>query len=118
MTRKSLGLVASVGLVTLLYGASPASAQATAPSLGVESTYGVASSTFSNTAAGTTITGNLCYSTGPAVAPTVNGTTGPCDAATGPNQLAALAILNGQLPCTDLGSGPLDGISIGGGPPG
>src|ERR1035437_9228934 len=117
MMRKSLSLVASVGLVTLLYGASPASAQATAPSLGVESTYGVASSTFTNTAAGTTITGDVCFSTGSAVAPTIPGPTGGCPAATGPNQLAALAILNGQA-CTILGSGPLEGISIGGGPAG
>ena len=94
--------VVSVGVVTLLYGASPASAQATAPSLGVESTYGVASSTFTNTAAGTTITGDVCFTTGPAVVPTISGSTGACPAATGPNQLAALATLNSEA-CTSLG---------------
>ena len=66
MTRKSLGLVASVGLVTLLYGASPASAQ-TAPPLGALQSFGVlASSTVTNTGS-SVVTGDLGVSPGSAV---------------------------------------------------
>ena len=90
---------------------------ATAPNLGSEAPFGVVSSTLINTSAGTVINGNLCFSTGPAVMPVVTGTTGPCPATAGSDQIAALADLNGQL-CTPLGSGPLEGVSIGGGPPG
>ena len=61
--RKSLSLVASVGLLTLLYGVSSASAQATAPVLGSTSTFGVVSSTFTNanTAPYTIINGSVCF---------------------------------------------------------
>ena len=48
---------------------------ATTPSLGVVATYGVLSSTYTNTIPGTTISGDIGYTTGPAVAPTVSGTT-------------------------------------------
>ena len=66
MTRKSLGLVASVGLVTLLYGASPASAQ-TAPPLGALQSFAVlASSTVTNTGS-SVVTGDLGVSPGSAV---------------------------------------------------
>jgi hypothetical protein len=104
--RKSLSLVASVGLVTLLYGASSASAQAVAPALGSESTFGVVSNTFtnSNTAPQTIINGNVCFTTGSAAVPlTVNGTYGACPAAAGTDQLGALGTLNGQG-CTSLGA--------------
>ena len=90
---------------------------ATAPNLGSLAPFGVVSSTFVNTSAGTNINGNLCFTTGPAVMPVVTGTTGACPAAAGVDQATALANLNGQL-CTLIGPGPLEGISIGGGPPG
>ena len=90
---------------------------ATAPNLGTEAPFGVVSTTYVNTSAGTVINGNLCFTTGPAVTPVVTGTTGPCPLTAGPDQLAALATVNGQL-CTPLPVGPLEGISIGGGPPG
>jgi len=64
MTRKSLGLVASVGLVTLLYAPSPASAQAVSPSLGSAGSYSIlAGGTVTNTGA-TTISGNVGISPG------------------------------------------------------
>jgi type VI secretion system secreted protein VgrG len=66
MTRKSLGLVASVGLVTLLCAPSRASAQ-TAPPLGALQSFGVlASSTVTNTGS-SIITGDLGVSPGSAV---------------------------------------------------
>src|SRR5450759_411149 len=68
MTRKSLVLVATVGLVTLLYGASSASAQAVAPSLGTAASYTVLGTntiptvgtvTCTNTGPGSAINGNV-----------------------------------------------------------
>ena len=100
----------------LLAAALPALAQV-APSLGSLSSFGVASSTFTNTAAGTTIVGNVCFTTGPAFPAVVTGTTGPCPAAAGTDQSGALAILNGQA-CTALPAGPLEAVVIGTNPPG
>ena len=105
-----------LALVALLVVSASAFAQ-TAPNLGSLAPFGVVSSTLSNTSAGTVITGNVCFTTGPAVTPVVTGTYGACPVAAGPDQLAALATVNGQL-CTTLPVGPLEGISIGGGPPG
>src|SRR3984893_3226416 len=66
MTRNRLHLVASVGLVTLLFGASPAWAQ-TAPSLGSAQSFAVlGGSTVTNTGP-TVITGDLGVSPGSAV---------------------------------------------------
>jgi Putative Ig domain len=68
MTRKGLGLVATGGLVTLLCGASPASAQAVAPSLGTAAPYTVLGTntiptvgtvTCTNTGPGSAINGNV-----------------------------------------------------------
>ena len=75
---------------------------ATNPSLGDTATFGILSSTYTNTASGTTIHGDLGYTTGPAVAPTVTATTyadtGIYSQA-GIDQGSALAELNSQ-PCT------------------
>lgn len=76
---------------------------ATTPSLGQAASFGILASTYTNTVSGTTITGNLGYTTGPAVAPTVNGSTYSPPASTyttaGTDQGAALAALNSQA-CT------------------
>ena len=109
-------LIAYLGPAALAAVASTAMAQV-APSLGSLSTYGIASSTYTNTAAGTTINGDVCFTTGPAVAPTILGTSGACPASAGPDQTGALAILNGQ-PCTTLPAGNLDAVVIGANPPG
>ena len=106
----------SAGLAVLLAGAMPAMAQV-APSLGSESTFGIVSSTFTNTAAGTTVVGDVCFTTGPAFPATVSGTTGPCPGAAGTDQSGALAILNGQA-CVSLPAGPLEAVIIGTNPPG
>ena len=113
-------LLASVGFAALLCGVSPALA-ADAPDLGVAETFGVLSSTYTNTVAGTTINGDLGYTTGPASAPTVNGTTyqppSPTYSQAGLDQATALAVLNNQI-CTDLGPGAvnLDTEDVGSGP--
>src|SRR5579859_1014325 len=73
------------------YAASP-----TSPSLGQAASFAILSSTYTNTVAGTTITGDLGYTTGPATAPTVNGTTHVADSTytqAGTDQTAALANL-------------------------
>lgn len=124
LNRRMMGLslLASLGFAALLCGASPALA-ATAPNLGTTSTYGVVSSTFtnSNTAPQTIINGDVCFTTGPVTPPlTITGATvTPCDPQTGLDQGAALAILNGQ-PCISLGAGAvaLDTVIIGANPPG
>src|ERR1039457_777178 len=69
-SRNYPGLLASAGFVALLLLAqSDAAWAATAPNLGSTSTYGVVSSTFtnSNTAPQTIINGSVCYTTPPAV---------------------------------------------------
>jgi len=76
---------------------------ASTPDLGQAASFGILSSTYTNTVGGTTISGDLGYTTGPAVAPTVNGTVySPPDSkysTAGTDQTAALANLNSQ-PCT------------------
>ncbi len=109
--QRHLGLFIATFLLAL-----PAAAQV-APSLGSEAPFGIVSSTFTNTSAGTTVNGNVCFTTGPAVSASVTGTTGSCPVAAGPDQLAALAVINSQ-PCTPLPAGPLESVVIGTNPPG
>ncbi len=85
---------------------------ATTPDLGEAESFAILSSTYTNTVAGTTINGDLGYTTGPAEAPTVNGTTfSPPDtkySTAGTDQGAALVDLNNQ-PCDfSYASGPID----------
>ena len=102
---------------------STAVSAATAPQLGTNATYGVLSSTFtnSNTSPQTIINGDVCFATGPTTPPlTINGVTGtPCPPQTGLDQAAAIADANGQA-CTFLGAGAitLDAVVIGANPPG
>jgi len=106
-------LLASMGFAAFLLVSAPALA-ATAPSLGSDSIYAVVSSTFTNTAIGTTITGDVCYTTGPAVTPNILGTTSvPCASSTGTDETTALGVLNGEA-CTPLGAAvALDTVTIG-----
>jgi hypothetical protein len=108
-------LLASAGFVVLLSVSAPALA-AVAPSLGSEATFAIASSTYTNTVAGTTINGDICFTTGPAVTPVHTGTFGPCPGAAGGDQAAATAVLTGQ-PCTTI-TGPLEATIVGANPPG
>ena len=54
---------------------SPAAEAATSPNLGAASTFSILSGTYTNTVGGSTLNGDLGYTTAPAVAPTVNGNT-------------------------------------------
>lgn len=114
----SRNLLASLGAAFIM--AATSAQAATAPPLAASATYGILSSSYTNTAAGTTITGDLGYTTGPAVTPTVSGTThvanGPYNTA-GIDQGSALANLNSQS-CTSLGAGAiaLNAVDLGAGP--
>ena len=87
--------------VAVLLSAGYAQA-ATSPSLGFAETFGILADSFTNTTPGTTVNGDLGYTTGPAVNPTVNGTTFIADATynqAGIDQNAAQSDLNSQT-CT------------------
>lgn len=75
---------------------------ATTPSLGSATTYGILGSTYTNTSAGTTVNGDVGFTTGPAVAPlgthTNYGSSAPY-ATAGTDQGSALSALAGEA-CT------------------
>lgn len=98
---KLLKRAAVVSLLLTLLAPSVAFA-ATSPSLGIADPYSILSGTYTNTAPGTTLNGDLGYTTGPAVAPTVNGHTHVADSTynqAGIDQGSALGNLNSQA-CT------------------
>lgn len=120
-SQNSFGSLASLGFAALLFAAVPAQA-AIAPNLGSNQTFGVISDTYTNTAVGTTINGDICYTTGPAIVPTIFPVTlvNPPAACTPQNNIdfdIALSLVNGQ-PCTDVGPGAiaLDSYDSGHGP--
>ena len=120
LSRITRGLLASVGLTAFVLVSATAQA-ATAPDLLTSGTYGVLSSTYTNTTAGTTINGDLGYTTAPAVNPLVSGTTNVGNAAydqAGLDQGSALTTLNAQTDCISLGAGAvaLNAIDLGAGP--
>lgn len=90
----------SIGFVSIAFGlVLPVVAlAATSPALGGAATYGILSSTYTNTA-GSTVSGDVGYTTPPAVMPTINGTTHVADASynqAGTDQSSALSSLNAQ----------------------
>ena len=105
---KSVGIFAA--LVAML-AISPVASAATSPGLGAANSFVILSSTYSNTASGTTLNGDLGYTTPPAVAPTVNGATHQADSVynqAGIHQNNALIALNNQ-PCSfSFAPGPID----------
>ncbi|RPJ80304.1 MAG: DUF3494 domain-containing protein, partial [Deltaproteobacteria bacterium] len=117
MMRRSLLVI--IGFAALLLGASQAMA-ADAPNLGTAGDFGVLADSYTNTLAGTVIDGDLGYTTGPAVTPTVSGTTHVADAPyeqAGDDQTAALADLTGQVSLSlGLGAVNLNEVNIGNGP--
>lgn len=90
----------------------PASAlAATTPSLGAAATYGVLVNTYTNTVPGTTINGDIGFTTGPAVAPAgthTNYGSGAPYAAAGTDKSTALANLNNQACTFTFAPGAID----------
>ncbi|MDQ3093880.1 MAG: ice-binding family protein [bacterium] len=100
LSRRLASLTALVGI--LIVTVAPVANAATSPDLGAARSFVILSDTYTNTVSGTTLTGDLGYTTPPAVAPTVNGTTHAANSTynqAGIDQNAALANLNSQ-PCT------------------
>jgi hypothetical protein len=84
----------------------------TTPNLGMAGSFAILSSTYTNTAPGTTLKGDLGYTTPPAVAATVNGTifSPPSTkySTAGTDQGSALANLNGQACSFTFPDGAID----------
>lgn len=107
-------LIKTIGLTSLLSASvlvAPIASAATSPSLGAANTFTILSDTYVNTAPGTTLSADLGYTTGPAVAPTVGGNTHVADSVydqAGIDQGSALTLLNNQ-PCTfEFAPGAID----------
>ncbi|MDO8593241.1 MAG: ice-binding family protein [bacterium] len=84
---------------------------ATTPSLGTAASYGVLSSTYTNTTAGTTINGDVGFTTGSAVAPAgahTNYGSGAPYATAGVDQGSALSALASQACTFTFGGGAID----------
>ena len=84
---------------------------ATTPNLGTAGTYGVLSSTYTNTSAGTSINGDVGFTTPPAVTPlgthTNYGSDAPYSTA-GTDQGSALSALASQVCTFTFANGPID----------
>lgn len=98
-------------ILIALFISTPSVFAATSPGLGQADSFSILSSSYVNSASGTTINGDLGYTTGPVTAPTVNGTTHVVDVVynqAGIDQGTALTDLNNQ-PCTfSFVPGPID----------
>lgn len=98
-TRITIGII-FLGMA--VFTTAPLVQAATPPPLGMADSFSILSGTYNNTTSGTTINGDLGYTTPPATTPTVNGTTHVADATynqAGIDQGTALSALNAQ-PCT------------------
>ncbi len=98
-------------LVALVIGNFTPAYAATTPSLGLANSFGILSSTYTNTTPGTTINGDLGYTTGPATTPTVNGTTHVANGTynqAGTDQGSALTALNSQACTFSFAGGAID----------
>ncbi|MDB5167786.1 MAG: hypothetical protein JWO55_44 [Candidatus Saccharibacteria bacterium] len=107
-------LFIKTGITSLILASliiSPMASAATSPGLGAANTFNVLSSSYVNTTPGTTLAGDLGYTTGPATAPTVGGNTHVANSTynqAGIDQGNALTFLNSQ-PCTfNFAPGPIN----------
>jgi len=109
---KKLGVLSSLPAFALAFFMfSATSFAATSPVLGAASSFSILSSSYTNTATGTTINGDLGYTVGPAAAATVNGTTHMADGTynqAGIDQSTALVALNNQSCSFNFAPGPVD----------
>ncbi len=107
-------LFKKTGILALLLASliiSPIASAATSPGLGAANSFVILSGTYGNVTAGTTLNGDLGYTTPPAANPTVNGSTHIADSTynqAGIDQGKALSYLASQ-PCTfNFPLGPVD----------
>ena len=101
-----LAVAFTIGLV-----GSTATFAATTPSLGLTATYGILGNTYSNTVPGTTINGDVGFTTGPAVTPMgvhANYGSGAPYATAGIDQGTALIALNNQVCTFTFAPGAID----------
>ena len=108
---KSLKITGLLAVMAAVLTVSPAAYAASMPSLGAANSFSILSSSYVNTATGTTINGDLGYTTPPAVTPAVTGTTHVADAVynqAGIDQATALADLNGQSCTFNFAPGAID----------
>jgi hypothetical protein len=115
MKRFSKVSLAAVLAVVMSFGLIGVASAVTTPTLGVANSFVILSSTYTNTAGGTTLNGNVGYTTPPAVAPTINGTVyTPLTPDTttynqaGIDQGVALADLQNQVATFTFAPGPID----------
>lgn len=109
--NKNLIVTALAVFIALGFTGPIAAFAATTPTLGAAGTFGILGSTYTNTAAGTSIIGDLGYITGPAVAPTVSGATHINDGVftqAGTDQATALTNLNSQACTFTFAPGAID----------
>ncbi len=100
-----------VALVLSLAVAAPVAHAATSPGLGAAGTFVILSDSYTNTVSGTILTGDLGYTTPPATAPTLAGTTHVADSTynqAGIDQGASLNNLNNQVCTFNFAPGPID----------
>lgn len=105
---KKTGIIA---LLLPLFVAVPVAFAATSPGLGMAGTFVILSGSYINTTPGTTLVGDLGYTTGPAVAPTISGNTHVADSIynqAGIDQGSALNNLNNQVCSFNFAPGPID----------
>lgn len=111
LTKKILTTISLAAMVAVPLMTPLSVSAATSPSLGAANTFVILSDTYSNTVSGTTLNGDLGYTTPPAVAPTVSGTTHQANSVynqAGIDQNSALVALNNQ-PCSfNFAPGPID----------
>jgi hypothetical protein len=96
---KIVGILLSLGALFVL---APVASAATSPQLGAANSFVVLSNTYSNTTPGTTLSGDVGYTTPPETVPTINGVIHQADSVynqAGIDQNAALNNLNNQ-PCS------------------
>lgn len=109
---KKINKVSAVALAILFTIALTGLVKAAAtPSLGVATTYGILASTYTNTVPGTTINGDVGFTTGPAVVPggtRTNYGSGAPYATAGIDQGAALNNLNSQACTFTFANGAID----------
>src|ERR1035437_4152930 len=108
--QKSSKLIAVIGIVGVIFLIALFATKilaATTPTLGASSTYGILSSTYTNSSAATTVSGDIGFTTPPAAAPlgthTNYGSGAPYSSA-GTDQASIIGNLNAQTCNFNFGS--------------